>query len=916
MARSRVRLLYSTLLLAVPLAGPMALAAQNTGNGADEVPAESPAGYNHADAPQVRALRTDETIHLDGWLNEGAWRAAIPATEFTQLDPNEGAPATQRTEVYFLYTDRALYVGARLYDSGAVASRLGRRDDQLGNSDWFTVILDSYHAHRTAFRFQVNPAGVRGDAVVTGERGFFGDGGDDSWDPVWRVKTTVRDSGWIAEMRIPFSQLRFSTAEEQVWGIQISREISRNQEEVFFAFTPSSERGGVPRYGHLVGLESISTGSPLELLPYVVSRAEYRPVRSAAQAEFPNPFRDGSEYSFGTGLTAKYRLTSNLTLNATMNPDFGQVEVDPAVVNLTAFETFFEEKRPFFVEGANIFEFGGGGGQGFGRPGTQLFYSRRIGGRPQSDAPADAVYSRVPDATTILGAAKLTGRTGTGWSVGILEAATGAEYTRYITGDRERDDALVEPVTNYLVGRVERQFRGGRSTVGAIGTAVNRRIGDTRLATDMRSAAYVGGVDFSHEWADRTWSVSGYLAGSRISGEPEVMSAVQRSSARYYQRPDADYLEPDPNASSLAGYAAKLELEKEAGRRWVGDIGLEAIHPGFEVNDLGFQSRADRIALDGTLRYRELQPGRIFREWSLSLQPELTWNYGGDPLDRSISFGGTFELSNYWSGDFDYAYAFSALDMRLTRGGPLTARPASNIYEFAIRSDPRQPWGLDVRANYDRNSVGGSELSLDLELELRAASNWNISLGPRYEREQSMAQYVTTIMDPTATRTFGHRFVFAPLDQSTLQLEMRLNVAFRPGLTLELYAQPFIASGDFGPLGQLHAPRSYTFDRYGVDTGTVTRTETGDYVVDPDGGGAAAPFQIQDDLDFNRRSLRGNAVLRWEWRPGSTLFLVWQQQRSDFLATGDFDPGRDVGALVRAEPDNIFLVKVNYWLNP
>ncbi|MFW6079868.1 MAG: DUF5916 domain-containing protein, partial [Gemmatimonadota bacterium] len=892
-------------------------------DGADGGAAEEDDGAMgaHASAPRLRAAAVDDgsAIEIDGRLDESAWARAAVATEFIQNDPDEGEPATERTEVRVIYTPDALIIGATMHDSHPISSRLGRRDDDMNDSDWFSVALDSYHDHRTAFEFRVNPAGVRGDAVVSGGTNRF-DRGDESWDPVWQVATSVIDDGhgWVAEMRIPFSQLRFSDADVQTWGVQFQREISRNNEESVFAFTPTSERGGVARYGHLVGLRGLEPGNPIEVLPYIVSRAEYRRIAQSDDVAFENPYRDGSDYFTGIGADLKYRVTSNLTLDATINPDFGQVEVDPAVVNLSAFETRFDEKRPFFVEGAEIFRFGGGGGGGGpgGGGGTQLFYSRRIGARPYGEAPSEAAYADIPDATTIVGAGKLTGRTASGWSIGVLEAVTAREYAPYTAVDGGEGEAMIEPLTNYVVGRLERQLRQGQTVVGGIVTAVNRDLADTPLLTELRSSAYTGGIDFSHEWADRAWSLSGYFAGSHISGEPAVIEAAQRSSARYYQRPDADHLSVDPDATALRGYAAEVELEKQAGLHWRGDLGLSATSPGYEVNDLGFQSRADHIRVEGQIEYVDFQPGRFFRDWNIDFGPELTWSYGGDLLERGVSVGGFGVLRNYWGGHFGYSRDLEGLDVRRTRGGPLTVRPASDRINFRIFSDRRKPWTFSVGGNASGDEADGSRRSVDVRFGFKPASNWTVSLGPRYSVQHDPAQYITQVEDPTATETFGRRYIFAPLDRTTLNMDVRLNVAFSADVTLELYAQPFIASGDFGAPRQLGAPRTFEFDSFGADgIGRIDAEDDG-WRIDPDGDGPAESFFI-DESDFNVRSLRGNAVLRWQWRPGSTLFLVWQQERSaDAFAAGDFDFDRDARALFGAEPDNVLVVKMNYWFTP
>ncbi len=858
--------------------------------------------------PSAEAARLQGELRIDGALDEAAWGAAEAITRFTQNDPEEGRPASQVTEVRILFDRRSLYIGARLSDGAPVSTRLARRDVYLPDSDWFSVALDSYHDHLTAYRFMVNPSGVRSDEILSGGEA---DHGDDSWDPVWEVETAVDEGGWTVEMRIPFSQLRFDQVGGEPWGLQLERSIGRRQEEAVFAFTPKSERGGIARYGHLTGLADLEQGGGLELLPYVVGRAEYIPVETPPDATFVDPYRDGSDYFATGGLDLKYRLATNLTLDATFNPDFGQVELDPAVVNLTAYETRFEEKRPFFVEGADIFQFGDGGGW---EGATQLLYSRRIGAGPRGGGSPDALYEDVPEAATILGAAKVTGRTAGGWTVGLLEAVTAEEVGRFTDAVGREGREVVAPLSNYFVARLRRNLAEGRTVLGGMVTGVNRRLGTLPLAAGTRASAYSAGADFRHEWGDRTWAVSGHVAGSRIAGDPEAIAAAQRSSARYYQRPDADHLTFDPTATTLAGYSFSAQLEKQAGLHWRGSLDLGGTSPGFEVNDLGYQRDADRIEAGSSVQYDENRPGEVFREWSVNVRADGNWNQGGDFLGAWVSSELQGELLSYWSGEVGIDHAFSGLDDRLTRGGPLARSVAGNEISMRIDSDSRKAWTVEADVSYGWDEAGGDTWEIDLGLGVRDASSWNLTLGPALSRERTVAQYLGSVPDPMASRTFGRRYVFAGLEQTTLALEGRLNWTFRPGLTLEAFVQPFVAGAAFDGVRELRAPRTFEFLRYGIDVGTVVR-DGADLVIDPDGAGPAPSFRIEDE-DFNERSLKGSAVLRWEWRPGSTLFLVWQHQRSDLARVDDLALGRDLGALFGAPATNVLVVKASYWFNP
>ena len=903
---------------------PASLAAQrNDGGGVRELVA-----VPHAEAPWARAVRALADIRIDGRLDEPPWSGAAPVTEFTQMDPDEGHPVSERTEVRFVYDDDALYVGARLLDSAPVTTRLARRDAGVPDSDFFTVIVDSYHDHRTAYRFSTNPSGMKRDEVLSGGSGIFGGGrgrggGDSSWDPVWDVATAVTDDGWFVEMRIPFSQLRFSTAEDQVWGLQLERAINRKQERAVFSFTPKLEPGGVARYGHLGGIEGVASGRRLEILPYAGLSAEYIRQTAPPDVSFSNPFRSGSDYFGRAGADLKYRLGSNLTLDATVNPDFGQVEVDPAVINLTAFETRFEERRPFFVEGGEIFQYARGGpGGSTGRPPT-VMYSRRIGRRPQGPMASGAVFSDAPTSTTIMGAAKITGKVGDGWSVGLLEAVTGRETAPYVDGGGVRGETELEPATNYLAGRLRRDLRDGLTQLGAMATAVNRNLSGSVLTDRLRSSAYVAGVDFIHEWADRSWRINGAFSSSFVSGSEAAILRTQRSSARYFQRPDGNRgLNPD--ATSLGGHYAMFDVNKQSGS-FTARLAMASISPGYEVNDIGFQTEADRIMLDTHLTWRQPRPGSWLRNWNVSGGPDGKWNTAGDRLHSEFNVNLGWQWLNYWGGSVRGVVRAPTDNDRLTRGGPLARDPQYYAGNANLYSDSRRPLGTRVGYNWAFDEAGSWSHTGSATVTYKSGEKLELQLGPRFTRSFAEAQYVTSLADPFATATFGSRYIFAPIHQTTVSLGTRLNVTFSPTLTLQVYAQPLISSGDYGGLKEFRAPGTFDFSRYGADAGSMHRLENGGFLIDPDGAGRAPDFTI-GDRDFNVRSLRGNAVLRWEWSPGSTLFLVWQQRRYDRVlrdaydprmadGIGDFDFRYDTGELVRIRPDNIFLVKVNYWLN-
>lgn len=818
--------------------------------------------------PVSHAVRTTSAIVLDGRLAERAWALAPVTSAFTQVDPDEGRPASERTDVRVLYDDTFLYVGVRLHDRGTVTARLGRRDMDLGDSDWFGVMIDSYHDRRTAFGFDVNPPGVRRDEVKIINTD------DNSWDPVWDVATSVDSGGWTAEYRIPFSQLRFSSAAVQEWGIQFERVIGRRHEYATSTPMPKAEVGGVPKYGLLDGLHDLRPGKRLELLPYVVERANY--VDPGL-----DPFKHNPNYGTSAGLDLVLRASSNLTLNAAINPDFGQVEVDPAVVNLGVYEVFFEEKRPLFIEGSDVFAFGANSTSG-----GQLFYSRRIGRAPSLTPPTAA--SDVPEATTILGSAKLSGKVGR-WSIGVLDAVTARENAQYRTAAGADESFVVEPLTNYLVGRARREFRQGQSFLGGVVTSVHRNLSTDAVQSALHRSAVAGGVDFRHEWGRRSWLAFGDVEFSRVAGSRAAITATQRRSNHFFQRPDATHLEVDSMATSLGGYSANAAISRQAGAHWRGQVGAALTSPGYEVNDLGFAVRTDRRDVQGSITYVENRPGTHLRRWSATVVGRSEHNYDWQPILSFTTLQGNFTTANYWGVNFGVSRYFEAVDDRLIRGGPLATRPAWWQYQLNASSDVRRPMTFGVGANLLDYASGGWSWTGRTALGVKTSTRWNLSVAPTLSRLYTPAQFVTSVADPAYTATFGRRYVFAPLHQTSIALETRFNATFSPTLSLETYVQPLLSSQDYGGARQFVAPETYAFAPY---DGSVPQ------------------------LDFNLRSLRGNAVLRWEWRRGSTMYLAWQQRRVNVADVGDFDFGRDRRALFGTRPDNIVVVKLNYWLNP
>ncbi|HEU0016634.1 MAG TPA: DUF5916 domain-containing protein, partial [Longimicrobium sp.] len=822
--------------------------------------APSPAREAPAAPPTLRAAPLASAVRIDGRLDDAAWAAAEVTTSFTESYPNAGAPARLRTEARVLYDAEALYVAMRMHDPApdSIAAQLARRDAGGIYSDWAQVMVDSYYDRRTAFAFGVNPRGVKRDVY------FSNDNAEDfGWDAVWEAAAQVDSAGWTAEFRIPFSQLRFSRGEPEggrTWGLQLTRDIARHQARYHWAPWVRSDNAYVSRFGSLSGLVGVRAPTQLEVQPYAVARMARAPGNP------DNPFYHANDASASVGADVRYGLPSGFTLNATVNPDFGQVELDPAIVNLSAYEVRLPERRPFFVEGTDIFRFGNL--LSYISQGTpQFFYSRRIGRAPQLGlgGDPDVAFHDTPPATTILGAVKLSGKTANGWSVGVLDALTSREQARVLGADGERRTVPVEPLTNYLAGRVRRDLNGGRTVVGGILTAAHRSQRDSVFEPLLRSDAYVGGIDAEHHWANRMWSASGFVAGSRVGGSADAIAATQRSSARYYRRPDAGYLRYDSTATSLSGHVAGFALRK--GGAWRGSLWYQEISPGFEPNDLGFQGRTDTRGLSALFGRRHDRPGRLLRDWFVRAFTSHTWNFGGDLLTNNAALRGNATFKSLWTVNATVERAFPTLDDRLTRGGPIAERPGYWSLTGGVGSDSRKRVSAGVDVGTFEDDAGGHSRYAYGYVQARPSSAVQVTLGPELERLRSMAQYVRARTDALATETFGRRYVFGEMDQTTVALSTRLDWTFSPTLSLQLYARPFISAGDYRGFKELEARRSFRFAEYGRDRGTIElggecggESDPGLYAVDPDGPGDAACFTFANP-DYNVADLRGSAVL-------------------------------------------------------
>jgi hypothetical protein len=839
----------------------------------------------------LAALRVSGAPIIDGRLDDSIWTTADVATDFVQFQPNPGAP---RSVVRVLYDDGAVYVGARLFDSApdSIVARLARRDE-TAFSDWFQVMLDSYYDRRTGFAFTVNPRGVKGDAQYSEDVRQ-----DAGWDAVWDVATAIDAEGWVAELRIPLSQLRFSagTAGERTWGINFRRYVSRADETSDWAPVPRGAGSFVSAAGDLAGLRDLRPARRLEVQPYVLAGVRRAPGAAG------DPFYRSTAATSTAGADLRYGVTSDLTLSLTLNPDFGQVEADPSVVNLSGFETFFPEQRPFFVEGAEIF-----------RPTfpqfPAMFHTRRVGRAPQGSPPSDAAFASTPDATTILAAAKLTGKTASGWSVGVFDALTAPERAAIADDAGQTGTFPVEPTTNYGAWRLARDFRRGASVLGVLATTVHRFLPATGELDFLPRAAYVVGVDGLHRFGGDRYQVAGSVFGSRVAGSAQAIDRVQRSPVQRLNRAGADHLRYDPTATALDGYAASAMIEKRQGH-WRFFVEGRARSPGFEVNDLGFLGRADQFTGFAHGWYDGYRPGRLLRRWRADVATWTNLTFGGERLWTGVETWGEAQFHNRWTVVGGVGHVLPRWDVDGLRGGPAIRAEGRWWRWIRLHTDQTRAVSGNAGVWYESERINdGWDGGLDALIDLRPSDRLSLSLGPSVQRAVNTWQFV-------ANRTAGDEphFVRGRLNQTTISLTLRAGYTFTPRLSLQLYAQPFISAGEYGGFARVADPAAGAYaDRFDpYDDAELRRDAEGTYRVDADRDGTD-DFTFANP-DFTFRELRSNVVLRWEYRPGSTLFVVWSQGRSLSDAGGRLRLGPDLGGLLGAPGTNTLMVKASYWI--
>jgi hypothetical protein len=806
-------------------------------------------------------------VRVDGDLNDAVWKTVPPITGFQQREPREGAEPTFATEARVAYDSTALYIAVQAFDSepSRIVGIRTRRDEN-SPSDWVSVLIDSFHDRRSAFEFAVNPAGVKQDSY------WFNDtNNDQGWDAVWDVAVSRGENGWRAEFRIPFSQLRYHSSQTSTFGLALVRKVGRLNETATWPLLAKSANGYVSSFGELTGLSLDRSPKRLEVVPYMVGQV------GTQAAESGNPLANATDPDASLGVDLKYALRPGLTLTGTVNPDFGQVEADPAVVNLSAFETFFSERRPFFVEGGGIFSFDIDCSDGSC---SGLFYSRRIGRTPRGTPTVpDGGFSAAPGQTTILGAAKLTGRIGS-FSVGALNALTSDEEA-VIANGAVRTRQTIEPLTNYSVLRARREFKN-QSSLGFMTTMTNRNLdAATRF---LPGGAYTGGLDADWRLSPK-YAIRGYLAGSSVRGDAAAIDELQRNNVHSFQRPDAAGLSYDATRTAMNGYGGSVSISKIAGQRIVFSSNMGFKSPGFEINDVGFMQRADQRSMSNWLQVRYDKPTQKWlRSFRYNLNQWAGWNYDGDRLFSGINVNAHAVFKNNWGTGTGGNINWQPFDDRATRGGPGVYGNAQRSLWAYLQGDDRPAVSAGVFTFNATDGKGTTFHEISPDVSYRPSSFLKTTFGVRFSRNRDESQWVEATDDG--------RYVFARLHQQTVGLTARVNYTVTPALSIQLYAEPFVSAGDYSNFKELVDGRSRSYE------------------------GRYQPTLYTGNPDFNYRSFRTTNVLRWEYKPGSTLFVVWQQGREASIDRGNFSFNRDFGAVFDAPARNVFLVKFAYWINP
>jgi hypothetical protein len=833
---------------------------------------------------------------IDGIIEDQVWQNIEWEGDFTQFQPQNGEKPSQQTAFKIIYDDDNIYVAIKAYDTEVekIERRMTRRDGWEG--DRVGIHIDSYNDKRTAFIFFVNASGVKNDGIMTND----GDDFDDSWDPIWQTKTSIDDEGWNAEIKIPLSQLRFSQKEEQRWGLQVVRYLFRESENSLWQHIPSDISGWTSHYGEIEGIDHIKPKRQVEIAPFAVGKFD------KYEKEVGNPYATGKEFGYNVGVDGKIGITNNMILDFTINPDFGQVEADPSEVNLSAFESYFSEKRPFFIEGKNITNYQITPG---GNPWSSdnLFYSRRIGRRPHGDPELDDnEYANVPDNTKILGAFKLTGKTKNGWSIGIIENIGNKEVAEIDT-EGEKHEEVVEPYTNYLIGRVQKDINKGNTIIGGMFTATHRKLEDTNLDY-LNSSAITGGIDFKQYFLKKKYYFTAMFVTSKINGSEEAILDQQTSSRRYFQRPDANYLSVDSSLTSLTGHGGNISFGKQTNSGFRFAFNTTWRSPRLELNDVGYMRQANTVFQYLWAGYSITKPFSIFRRININMNQWSGWDFGGVNLFNGGNINSWIQFTNLWSVRGGYNIEFENISNTMLRGGSSMKVPGNQNYWFGMETN----YTKKVRLNASVSRNKGNEnfqiyTGYSANVTYQPIDNISFSLNPRYSSYKTDLQYIDEF-----SYNGEARYVFGKMAQKTFMLTARIDFNITPDLTIQYYASPFVSAGDFSEFKRITSPKADNYqDRFQLYGNEISYSEDNNTYNVYESAQSESDYSFENP-DFNFKQFRSNLVVRWEYLPGSVFYVVWSQGKTESNEYGNFNYFDDMGDLFRVTGHNTFLIKISH----
>jgi len=830
--------------------------------------------------PSVSIGELDEP-KINGILDDEIWSLGEWKGDFIQQFPYSGSPASEPSWFKIVYDYSNLYVALICKDSepNKIIDRLGPRDSRAG--DIAGIALDSYFDKRTAFEFSITVAGQKMDVKHLGDWDF-----DFNWNAVWDGATSRTDTGWIAEIKLPFSQIRYANQPEHIWGLHFYRVITRKQEASSWDPIPREAPATVYLFGELKGIENIRSSRQVEFLPYVLGSY------SLLQGEDPS-----GDFGFNAGLDAKVGISSDFTLDLTVNPDFGQVEADPSVLNLSSFETFYEEKRPFFLEGNDVFD--------FELAGDIPYYSRRIGSAPYFSNPyKDWAFTDLPDRTTILGAAKLSGKNKNGLSVGLIDGLTASAYGTAYNEEGTEKEAVVSPLSNYLVSRIKRDFSDGNTVVGGVFSLVKRFSSDSVSKLLLPSNALSGGLDLLHYWNNKNYYMEVKTIASQMNGSAEAILQKQLSHTHRYQRPDADYLEVDSLREQLGGHGALVRVGKNGGN-WNFHLQGQYRSPGLNLNDVGYIRQADFLGEEIHTSYEMNEPKKWIRNYYIKLSQKAEWSFGGENTGTQLRVSFMLRNNSLWSLSFNSKYEFSILNTRELRGGP------------ALRNDPFYLLGLSVQSNSTKKLYGGIsydfsstsmensyENSLMFNLTWMPVKRFKISGLAHLWYWKYHQQYVSSISGTTSTE-----YVVGHIDRQTTSFTFRSELYLTPEMSIQFYGSPYYSVGSYDEFRRVNHSQARDINE---------RLETLDLTDDPSSNIYSYEHNAEtysfSNPDFSFTQFRMNLVFRWEYKLGSTLYFVWSHDRSGWESA--YNPIGDImGDLFGIDGNHVFMVKANFWFS-